>query len=77
MSYWYLPGGCDFYGSLQNLSKIWDPQGNSYPNKPDSFVSSSQLSLTFNNGNDAGTWTVFVTNPDSQTSNTWSFTVTN
>jgi hypothetical protein len=53
-----------------------DPQGNSYPNKPASFVSSSQLSLTFNNGNDAGTWTVFVTNPDTQVSNTLTFTVT-
>ncbi|MGO9228557.1 MAG: hypothetical protein ACLQKA_05005, partial [Bryobacteraceae bacterium] len=39
------------------------------------FVSSSQLSNQFNDNNDAGTWTVYVTNPSGQTSNTWSFTV--
>jgi hypothetical protein len=51
-----------------------DPQGNPYVRTP-TFVSSSQLSHQFNDGSDAGTWTVFVTNPNGQTSNTWSFTV--
>ncbi|MCL5287167.1 MAG: Ig-like domain-containing protein, partial [Acidobacteria bacterium] len=40
------------------------------------FVSSSQLSYQFNNGSDAGTWTVVVINPDGQRSNPGSFTVT-
>ncbi|HKH47463.1 MAG TPA: IPT/TIG domain-containing protein [Thermoanaerobaculia bacterium] len=40
------------------------------------FVSSSQLVYQFNNGNDAGTWTVRVNNPDGQSSGTYSFTVT-
>ena len=53
-----------------------DPQGNAYPGRATTFISSSQLSHPFNNGNDPGTWTVFVVNPDGQTSNTWSFTVT-
>jgi RHS repeat-associated protein len=52
-----------------------DPQGNSYVRTP-AFVSSSQLSHAFNNDSDVGTWTVFVTNPNAQTSNTLSFTVT-
>src|SRR6266542_874539 len=52
-----------------------DPQGTPYVRTP-TFVSSSQLSHSFNNGNDPGTWTVFVTNPNGQTSNTWNFTVT-
>ena len=51
-----------------------DPQGNAYVRTP-TFVSSSQLSHSFNDGSDAGTWTVLVTNPNGQTSNTWSFTV--
>jgi hypothetical protein len=38
------------------------------------FVSSTQ-SNQFNGANDAGTWTVFVTNPGGQISSTWSFTV--
>lgn len=38
-------------------------------------VSSSQLSHWLNDASDAGTWTVFVSNPDNQTSNIWSFTV--
>src|SRR5439155_86866 len=53
-----------------------DPQSNTYAGRGATFNSSSQLSHPFNNGNDAGTWTVFVVNPDGQTSNTWSFTVT-
>jgi nitrogen fixation protein FixH len=52
-----------------------DPQGNAFPRTP-SFNSTSQLSYSFNNGNDPGSWTVFVTNPDGKTSNTWNFTVT-
>jgi len=52
-----------------------DPQGNSYVRTP-TFLSAGQLSHQFNDGNDAGTWTVFATNPDGQTSNTLSFTVT-
>ena len=53
-----------------------DPQGNPYPGRGTTFISSSQLTHPFNNGSDAGQWTVFVVNPDGQTSNTWSFTVT-
>jgi hypothetical protein len=53
-----------------------DPQGSPYAGRATTFISSSQLSNPFNNGNDAGTWTVFVTNPSGQTSNTWTFTVT-
>jgi uncharacterized protein (TIGR03437 family) len=52
-----------------------DPQGNSYPNKPATFVSSSQLSLMFNNNNDAGTWTVTIVNPGGQSSSAFNFTV--
>ena len=52
-----------------------DPQGNAYGRTP-AFVSSSQLSTQFNDASDVGTWTVFVTNPGGQTSNTWSFSVT-
>jgi len=51
-----------------------DPQGNPYVRTP-TFVSSSQLSHSFNDGSDAGTWTVYVTNPGGKTSNTWSFSV--
>jgi hypothetical protein len=51
-----------------------DPQGNPYVRTP-TFVSSGQLSYGFNNGSDRGTWTVFVTNPGGQTSNTWNVTV--
>ena len=54
-----------------------DPNGVPYQNKPATFVSSSQLSLPFNNGNTAGNWTLFVTNQDTQTSNTVTFAVTN
>src|SRR5262249_53586750 len=55
-----------------------DPQGTSIASTASklTFVSSSQISYQFNNGSDAGTWTVFVVNPDGQTSNTWSFSVT-
>ncbi len=52
-----------------------DPQGNPYVRTP-TFNSSSQLSHPFNDNSDSGTWTVFVTNPDNQTSNTWNFQVT-
>ena len=52
-----------------------DPQGNAYPGRATNFISSSQLSHPFNNGNDAGTWTVLVTNVNGQTSNTWAFAV--
>jgi hypothetical protein len=54
-----------------------DPNGVPYQNKPATFVSSGQLSLPFNNGNTAGNWTLFVTNQDTQTSNTVTFAVTN
>ena len=40
------------------------------------FVSSSQLSYQFNDGSDAGTWSVTVNNPGGQVSNSVSFTVT-
>ena len=53
-----------------------DPQGNPYAGRATTFISSNQLSHPFNNGNNAGPWTVFVTNPDGHTSNTWNFTVT-
>ena len=52
-----------------------DPQGNSYLRTP-TFVSSVQLSNQFDDNSDVGTWTVFVTNPNGQTSSTWSFAVT-
>jgi hypothetical protein len=52
-----------------------DPQGNAYPRSA-TFVSASQLSNQFDDANDGGTWTVSVTNPDSQTSGTFNFTVT-
>ncbi len=40
------------------------------------FVSSSQITYQFNNGSDAGTWTVSVNNPDGKSSSPASFTVT-
>jgi hypothetical protein len=52
-----------------------DAQGNVFANRGTNFISSNQLTHPFNNGNDAGTWTVFVVNPDTQTSNVWIFTV--
>jgi hypothetical protein len=54
-----------------------DPQGNLYYGNPTklTFVSSSQIVYQFNDGSDAGTWAVFVTNPDGKTSNVWSFGV--
>ena len=52
-----------------------DPQGNAYTRSA-TFVSASQLSNQFDDANDSGTWTVSVTNPDSQTSGIFSFTVT-
>ena len=55
---------------------FYDPQNNVYSGRATTFVSSSQLSATFNNASDPGTWTVFVTNPNGQTSNTLSFSVT-
>jgi hypothetical protein len=51
-----------------------DTHGTAYVRAP-TFISSSQLSYSFNNGNDRGTWTVVVTNPNGQSSNTWSFSV--
>jgi hypothetical protein len=39
------------------------------------FVSSTQLSNQLNDASDAGTWTVFVTNPGGQIPSTWSFAV--
>src|ERR1035437_21425 len=39
------------------------------------FVSSSQITYQFNNGNDAGNWTVRVNNPGGQSSGAASFTV--
>ena len=53
-----------------------DPQGNAYAGRATTFNSSGQLSHPFNNGNDPGTWTVFVVNLDGQSSNTVNFTVT-
>jgi len=52
-----------------------DPQGNIFAGRGATFISGSQLSHPFKDNSDAGNWTVFVTNPDNQTSNTWSFTV--
>ncbi len=40
------------------------------------FVDSTQLTYQFNDDSDAGNWSVTVTNPDSQSSNTEVFTVT-
>jgi uncharacterized protein YxjI len=40
------------------------------------FVSSSQIRYQINNGNDAGTWSVRVTNPDGKSSGWSTFTVT-
>src|SRR5204863_284758 len=44
-----------------------DPAGNTYANRGATFNSANQLSHPFNNGNAAGSWTVYVVNPDSQT----------
>ncbi|HEV8580680.1 MAG TPA: Calx-beta domain-containing protein, partial [Thermoanaerobaculia bacterium] len=53
------------------------PTGPNIPSNPAklTFVSSSQLSYQFNNGNQVGTWTVMVKNPDGQQSNAAPFTV--
>ncbi len=53
---------------------FYDPQDNQYVRSA-SFVSSTQLTHEFNDASDPGTWTVFVTNPDGQTSNAVSFSV--
>jgi surface antigen len=54
-----------------------DPVNNTtYPNKPTTFVSASQIKDTaFNDGGDAGTWTVTVTNPGGSPSTAANFTV--
>jgi Flp pilus assembly protein TadD len=54
------------------------PEGGTIPSTASklTFVSSSQLSYQFNNGNDVGTWSVTVNNPDGQRSNTASVPVT-
>lgn len=47
-----------------------------YPNRAASFINSGQLVDTaFNNGGDAGTWTVTVVNPGNVSSTAFSFTV--
>ncbi|HBB96669.1 MAG TPA: hypothetical protein DC054_14890 [Blastocatellia bacterium] len=60
-------------------SLIFDPPTGSNINSTASkltFISSTRLSYQLNNGGDHGTWTVTVRNPDGQTSNAVSFTVT-
>ena len=54
-----------------------DPVNNTtYPNNPTTFVSASQIKDTaFNDGGDAGTWTVTVTNPGGSPSTAANFTV--
>jgi hypothetical protein len=53
-----------------------DPQGNSYPGRNATFVSSSQLTdSAFNDASDGGTWTVTVVNPGGTSSSAFSFTV--
>jgi hypothetical protein len=53
-----------------------DPQGNSYPGKSTTFVSSSQIKdPAFNDANDGGTWTVTVVNPSGSSSTAFNFTV--
>src|SRR5206468_3866961 len=52
-----------------------DPQNNPFTSTA-TFVSSSQLTHSFNNSNDAGTWTLYVTNPDGHQSNTINIEVT-
>ena len=53
-----------------------DPQNNVYSGRSATFISSSQLSHAFNNGNDPGTWKVAMVNPNGETSSLWNFTVT-
>ena len=53
-----------------------DPQGNSYPGKSTTFVSSGQLTdPAFNDASDGGTWTVTVVNPGGSSSSAYSFSV--
>jgi hypothetical protein len=53
------------------------PTGSNIDSTPSklTFNSSSRITYQFNNGNDAGEWTVRVTNPDGQRSSAESFTV--
>jgi hypothetical protein len=47
-----------------------------YSNKPTNFINSGQLTDTaFNNGGDAGSWTVTVVNPGGSSSTAFTFTV--
>jgi hypothetical protein len=71
----------NIYGSnFQNGATLtFDPPTGSNLNSSSSkltYVSSSQITYQFNNANDVGTWTVRVNNPDGQSSNAASFTVT-
>ena len=54
------------------------PTGSNIPSNASrlTFISSSQISYQINNGNDVGTWLVRVNNPNGQSSNWASFTVT-
>ena len=54
-----------------------DPEGTPFPSKQSklSFVSDTELQYGFNDGSDAGPWSVTVSNPDQQTSNSLTFTV--
>jgi len=52
-----------------------DPQGDQYVRSA-TYVSGNQLTHQFNDASDVGTWNVFLTNPDGQTSNTVYFQVT-
>jgi hypothetical protein len=53
------------------------PEGGTIQGTPSklTFISSTQLSYQFNDGNDAGNWSVTVTNPGNLSSNAWPFTV--
>gem|GEM_PF-3222923 len=57
---------------------FFPPEGGTIPSNSNklTFNSSTQLSYQFNNGNDVGTWSVRVNNPDEKSSNTVNFTVT-
>ncbi|MGQ0700516.1 MAG: carbohydrate binding domain-containing protein [Panacagrimonas sp.] len=66
-------------GFVNGATLVFDPPSGSNISSTASrlsFVSSSRIDYQFNNGSDAGTWTVRVNNPDGQQSGTRSFTVT-
>jgi hypothetical protein len=65
-------------GFLSGATLAFDPPTGANINSTASkltFVSSSQITYQFNNGGDAGIWTVVVSNPDGQSSSPARFTV--